>query len=118
MANKKTIIGCNKFTDNSSISNSNWTTNLKKNITLQPGDNISVKTSFIDTRNKVAGYYQIPKDVVISMNYYFYYINRGGNQIRSQQLQDVSPNDPTLNNKQCLACDIITRHKYTSKCTK
>ena len=108
MANKKTIIGCNKFTDNSSISNSNWTTNLKKNITLQPGDNISVKTSFIDTRNKVAGYYQIPKDVVISMNYYFYYINRGGNQIRSQQLQDVSPNDPTLNNKQCLACDILS----------
>jgi len=71
MATKKTIIGCNKFNDKSAISNSNWTTNLKQSLTLNAGDTISVKTSFIDTRNKIAGYYTIPKDVIISMDYYF-----------------------------------------------
>ena len=102
MATKKTIIGCNKFNDKSAISNSNFTTNLKQSLTLNEGDTISVKTSFIDTRNKIAGYYSIAKDVIISMDYYFYYINRGGNQIISNQIAN-EPGNPTQ--KQCIACD-------------
>ena len=102
MASKKTIIGCNKFNDKSAISNSNFTTNLKQSLTLNEGDTIAVKTSFIDTRNKIAGYYSIPKDVIISMEYYFYYINRGGNQITSNQIANETGKSTT---QQCIACD-------------
>ena len=102
MATKKTIIGCNKFNDKSAISNSNFTTNLKQSLTLNAGDTIAVKTSFIDTRNKIAGYYSIPKDVIISMEYYFYYINRGGNQITSNQIAHETGETTT---QQCIACD-------------
>lgn len=102
MATKKTIIGCNKFNDKSAISNSNFTTNLKQSLTLNEGDTIAVKTSFIDTRNKIAGYYSIPKDVIISMEYYFYYINRGGNQITSNQIANETGKSTT---QQCIACD-------------
>jgi hypothetical protein len=109
MATKKTIIGCNKFNDKSAISNSNFTTNLKQSLTLNEGDTISVKTSFIDTRNKIAGYYTVDKDIEIEMEYYFYYINRGGNNTKSMQLGErtYEPSGKTTINtkKQCIACD-------------
>ena len=105
MATKKTIIGCNKFNDKSAISNSNFTTNLKQSLTLNEGDTISVKTSFIDTRNKIAGYYTVDKDIEIEMEYYFYYINRGGNNTKSMQLGErtYEPSGKTTINtkKQC-----------------
>ncbi len=109
MATKKTIIGCNKFNDKSAISNSNFTTNLKQSLTLNEGDTISVKTSFIDTRNKIPGYYTVDKDIEIEMEYYFYYINRGGNNVKSMQLgkRNLEPKGASSINtkKQCIACD-------------
>ena len=106
---KKTILGLNKFLDESAISNSNWSNSLKESLQLNAGDTINVKASYIDTRNKQQGFYTVDKDIELEMQYYFYYINRGGNNTKSMQIgkRNLQPsNKSTINTKkQCIACD-------------
>jgi hypothetical protein len=104
---KKTIIGCNKFLDNTAISNSNWNTKLNEGLTLNEGDTIAVKTSYVDTRNRIQGYYNVDKDIELEFEYYFYYINRGGNNTPSMYLDKTISGNPfsLVSTKQSIACD-------------
>jgi hypothetical protein len=69
------IVGCNTWNCKSKISNANWETKINEQITINQGDTINVKASFIDTRGSASSDIVIPKDTEISLEYYFYWVH-------------------------------------------
>jgi len=69
------IVGCNTWNCKSKISNANWETKVNEPITVNQGDTINVKASFIDTRGSASSDIVIPRDTEISLEYYFYWIH-------------------------------------------
>ncbi len=91
MSAKQFILGLNSFNCKSKISNVNWDNNLSQPLTITEGDQINVRNVFLDTRTQSTNGIIIAEDTEISLDFYFYYINRGGNQ-------QPSPFDVSLNN--------------------
>ena len=83
---KKIMLGLNTFNSDTKISNSNWENRTSEPVWLEQGDTIALKSSFIDTRNRVSGNIILDQDTTIELSYYFYYINRGGTTIKSRVL--------------------------------
>ena len=81
---KKIIIGLNTFNSDTKVSNSNWENSTSEPVFIEQGDTIALKSSFIDTRNRVSGNIILDQDTTIELSYYFYYINRGGTTIKSR----------------------------------
>ncbi len=79
-------MGLNTFNSDTKISNSNWENRTSEPVWLEQGDTIALKSSFIDTRNRVSGNIILDQDTTIELSYYFYYINRGGTTIKSRVL--------------------------------
>lgn len=69
------VVGCNTWNCKSKISNANWETKVNEPITVNQGDTINVKASFIDTRGSASSDVVIPRDTEISLEYYFYWVH-------------------------------------------
>jgi len=92
MSEKQIILSLNSFNCKTKISNSNWTNSLIEPITINQGDGITVRNVLLDTRTNSTNNVLIENDTTISLEYYFYYINRGGNQAPTPF--DLSANFP------------------------
>jgi len=93
---KKSLIGLNAFNSKSKVNNANWENATKEATYIENGDSISLKASFIDSRNRVTGNINLDQDTTIELSYMFYYINRGGTPNKSLV------NDPKFPNRQQL----------------
>jgi hypothetical protein len=69
------VLGLNAWNCKSKISPANWETCLNEPVTINPGDSIFVKASYIDTRGTASSNIDILTDTEISMEYYFYHIH-------------------------------------------
>ena len=69
---KKIIIGLNTFNSDTKVSNSNWENSTSEPVFIEQGDTIALKSSFIDTRNRVSGNIILDQDTTIELSYYFY----------------------------------------------
>ena len=92
MSEKQIILSLNSFNCKTKISNANWTNSLIEPITINQGDGITVRNVLLDTRTNSTNNVLIENDTTISLEYYFYYINRGGNQAPTPF--DLSANFP------------------------
>lgn len=72
---QSTVIALQAWNCNSKISNANWDNRLNEAVTVNAGDSVFVKASFIDTRGTASGNIDLAVDTVISLEYYFYWIN-------------------------------------------
>jgi hypothetical protein len=72
---QSTIIALQAWKDKNKISNANWESKLNEAVTVNPGDSIFVKASFIDTRGTASGNIDLSVDTEISLEYYFYWIH-------------------------------------------
>ena len=83
------VVGCNTWNCKSKISNANWETKTIEQISINQGDSINVKASFIDTRGSASGNIEVPEDTVISLEHYFYWVHTfnacGGGELISAQ---------------------------------
>ena len=93
---KKSLIGLNAFNSKSKVSNANWENATKEATYIENGDNITLKASFVDSRNRITGNINLDQDTTIELSYMFYYINRGGTPNKSLV------NDPNFPNRQQL----------------
>lgn len=89
-APQHSVVGLNCFNSTSKISNANWESTLQDEIIVNEGDSIFVKNAYIDTRNQTSQNVLIEEDTIIELEYYFYYINRGGSNVPSIY-QDFAP---------------------------
>ena len=94
-APQHTVVGLNCFNATAKISNSNWETKLSDEVTLNEGDSIFVKNAYIDTRNQTSQNILIEEDTIIEMEYFFYYVNRGGTNTPSIW-QDYGTTNPLI----------------------
>ena len=90
-----TVAGLNCFNATSKISNANWETTLSEEIVMNAGDSLFVKNAYIDTRNQTSQNILIEDDTIIEMEYFFYYVNRGGTNTPSIW-QDYGTNNPLI----------------------
>ncbi len=72
---QSTVIALQAWKDKNKISNANWESKLNEAVTVNPGDSIFVKASFIDTRGTASGNIDLAVDTEISLEYYFYWIH-------------------------------------------
>lgn len=97
MTEKNIILGLNSFNCKSKISNANWENKMIEPITILQGDSITVRNCLLDTRTNNTTNIVIPNDVEISLEYYFYFINRGGNQSPSPFTTELQiPGEPLV----------------------
>ena len=83
------VIGANTWNCASKISNANWETKTIEQVTVNQGDSINVKASFIDTRGSASGNIEVKEDTEISLEHYFYWVHtfnacRGAELISAQ----------------------------------
>ena len=72
---QSTILALQAWQDKNKISNANWENKLNEAVTVNNGDSIFVKASFIDTRGTASGNIDLAVDTEISLEYYFYWIH-------------------------------------------
>ena len=72
------VIGLNAFNSTAKLSNANWETTLTEEIQVNTGDSIFVKNAYIDTRLQTSQNILVEEDTIIELEYWFYYVNRGG----------------------------------------
>ena len=89
------VAGLNCFNATSKISNANWETTLSEEIVMNAGDSLFVKNAYIDTRNQTSQNILIEEDTIIEMEYFFYYVNRGGSNTPSIW-QDYGTTNPLI----------------------
>lgn len=94
MASKDIIIACNAFNSKAKISNANWESTINEAITINPGDTISIKNSYIDARLHNSQNILLTQDTTIEIEIMFYYINRGGCPERSVKVQNYQNTGP------------------------
>ena len=66
------VNGVKKNPNINNISNGEWEVNLAQPLTVNQGDNITVKQAFLDTRQTNSGSIVIDEDTPISLEFYFY----------------------------------------------
>jgi hypothetical protein len=93
---KKVILGLNSFNSDVKVSNSNWENRTSEPVFVEQGDTIALKSSYIDTRNRVSGNIILDQNTTIELSYYFYYVNRGGTTIQSRVTDSNFPNRQQL----------------------
>lgn len=93
---KKSLIGLNAYNSKTKINNANWENSIKEETYLNNGDTVSLKASFIDSRNRVTGNINLDQDTEIELQYMFYYINRGGTPTKSLVKDNNFPNRQQL----------------------
>ena len=69
------VVGCNTWNCKSKISNANWESKTIEQVTINQGDSINVKASFIDTRGSASGNIEVKEDTEISLEHYFYWVH-------------------------------------------
>tara|TARA_Y100001972_G_scaffold112246_1_gene145835 strand:+ start:4570 stop:6318 length:1749 start_codon:yes stop_codon:yes gene_type:complete len=74
------IVECRNKDAQNPIANGDWTTYLKHNITLEEGDQVVIKDSFIDTQQATSENVLIEKDVDLLIDVGFYQMNVEGSQ--------------------------------------
>lgn len=103
------VIGLNAFNSTAKLSNSNWETKLSEEIQVNTGDSIFVKNAYIDTRLQTSQNILIEEDTLIELEYFFYYVNRGGSNVPSLY-QDYYQSSTASNNpyitQQLRACEL------------
>ena len=111
---ESSVVALQAWKDKSKISNSNWENSLNVPITVNPGDSIFVKASFIDTRGTASGNIDLAVDTEISLEYYFYWINNfsacNKNELISEPTQPDASNN--LNQQVLVGPDIPTLFAY------
>tara|TARA_R110000868_G_scaffold185862_2_gene427900 strand:- start:5670 stop:8717 length:3048 start_codon:yes stop_codon:yes gene_type:complete len=106
-APQHTVVGLNCFNSTAKISNANWETKLQEEIIVNEGDSIFVKNAYIDTRNQTSQNILIEEDTIIEMEFFFYYVNRGGSNVPSVYQDYATGNTPNpLITQQLRACEI------------
>lgn len=89
---KKSLIGLNAYNSKTKINNANWENHTKEEVYINDGDTITLKASFIDSRNRTTGNINLDQDTTIELSYMFYYINRGGTPNKSLNPTAKFPN--------------------------
>ena len=74
------IVECRNKDAQNPLANGDWTTYLKHNITLEEGDQVVIKDSFIDTQQATSTNVLIEKDVDLKIDFGFYQMNVEGSQ--------------------------------------
>jgi hypothetical protein len=74
------IVECRNKDAQNPLANGDWTTYLKHNITLEEGDQVVVKDSFIDTQQATSSNVLIEKDLDLKLDFGFYQMNVEGSQ--------------------------------------
>ena len=69
------VVGLNAWNAKSKISNANFECHLNEQVTVNNGDSIFVKASYLDTRGTASNNIVLTKDTEISLEYYFYWIH-------------------------------------------
>jgi len=93
---KKSLIGLNAFNSKSKVNNSNWENSSREATYIENGDSITLKASFVDSRNRITGNINLDQDTEIELSYMFYYINRGGTPNKSLVADSKFPNRQQL----------------------
>lgn len=111
---ESSVISLAAWRDKSKISNSNWENSLNVPITVNPGDSIFVKASFIDTRGTASGNIDLAVDTEISLEYYFYWIHTFSACNKSELISDPTQPDASnnLNQQVLVGPDIETLFAY------
>jgi len=104
---KKQLVGLAAYNSSEKINSANWTNKLAEPVSLNQGDTITVKASFIDTRNSISGNIVIDEDTTISLDYMFYYVNRGGTGIKSGIQTPDYRFDPLFPDRQITCLEFI-----------
>ena len=65
---KKSLIGLNAFNSKSKVSNANWENATKEATNIENGDNITVKASFVDSRNPITGNINLDQETNIELH--------------------------------------------------
>jgi len=111
---QSSVIALAAWRDKSKISNSNWENSLNVPITVNPGDSIFVKASFIDTRGTASGNIDLAVDTEISLEYYFYWIHNFSACNKSELITEPTVPDASnnLNQQVLVGPDIETLYAY------
>jgi len=73
------VIELSRYSSNDSPSNSIWTNNLSRPVTIEQGDELIIKQAFIDTRQIDQASIEIPQDIEWTLQFTYYLINHGIN---------------------------------------
>lgn len=111
---QSSVVALQAWKDRSKISNSNWENSLNVPITVNPGDSIFVKASFIDTRGTASGNIDLAVDTEISLEYYFYWIHNFSACNKSELISEPTQPDASnnLNQQVLVGPDIPTLFAY------
>jgi len=111
---ESSVVALQAWKDKSKISNSNWENSLNVPITVNPGDSIFVKASFIDTRGTASGNIDLAVDTEISLEYYFYFIHNFSACNKSELISEPTQPDASnnLNQQVLVGPDIETLFAY------
>jgi len=95
MSNKY-IIECRNKESENKVANGDWTTNLQESLLLENGDQVMIKSSFVDTQQTSSSKILIPDDITISVDYSFYILNN----LQQQwiYIDGTVADDPTFDN--------------------
>ena len=91
------IIECRNKTSLNKLSNGDWVTNLPENIEIEQGDQILIKSSFIDTQQSSSSKILIPNNITVSIDYGFYIVD-DNQEFYTPADPLLSPNSPTFEN--------------------
>ena len=72
------VVALCSYNSTAKLSNATWENKLSEPVVLNQGDSMFVKNVFIDTRTQPSGNIIIEEDTIIGLEFFFYYINRGG----------------------------------------
>ena len=102
------VIGLNAFNSTAKLSNANWETTLSEEVQVNTGDSIFVKNAYIDTRLQTSQNILIEEDTIIELEYFFYYVNRGGSNVPSVYQDYYAPagNQNPYITQQLRACEL------------
>ena len=96
MSSQNIVIECRNKTADNSLSNGDWTTSLPESVKIEEGDQILIKSSFIDTQQTSSSKILIPNDITVSIDFSLYQI---ANEMKEWIFIDGTPaSNPTFDN--------------------
>jgi hypothetical protein len=78
-----------------------WRTNLANQITMNQGDSLFVKQSFLDTEASSSREVNIEEDITLHLGHYYYLIQTG---IAEEELSAFGGTTPVIDGKEHIAC--------------
>jgi hypothetical protein len=83
------------------VKSGDWTTNLANQITMNQGDSLFVKQSFLDTEASSSREVNIEEDITLHLGHYYYLVQTG---IAEAELSAFGGTTPVIDGKEHIAC--------------